>query len=84
MQALVVVVHRLSRSEACGIFPDRDHILVPWLAGRFLSTAPPGKSLKHKIFNCDEALFIFFFFFLPFVILVLYLKSYCQVMLKDI
>ena len=46
------------------------------LAGRFLSIAPPGKSLQHKIFNCDEALFILFFF-LPFVILVLYLKRLC-------
>ena len=41
-----------------GIMP-----LFSVLAGRFLSTAPPGKSLQHKIFNSEEALFILFFFF---------------------
>ena len=40
-QASVVVVHWLSCSESCGIFPN------PALAGRFLTTGPPGKSSRH-------------------------------------
>ena len=38
--------HRLSFSEACGIFPDqRLNPGSPVLAGRFLTTGPPAKSL---------------------------------------
>ena len=40
----VVVAHGLSCSTACGIFPDGIEPLSPALAGRFLTTAPPGKS----------------------------------------
>ncbi|KAJ8782455.1 hypothetical protein J1605_010163 [Eschrichtius robustus] len=54
----VVVAHGPSCSAACGIFPDQGSNLCPlhWqadsqplrhqgsLAGRFLTTAPPGKS----------------------------------------
>ena len=43
----VVVVHRLSCSMACGIFPDQGSNLCRTsnraLAGGFLTTAPPGK-----------------------------------------
>ena len=42
----VVVAHGLRCSTACGIFPDQG--LNPWppaLAGRFLTTVPPGESL---------------------------------------
>ena len=49
--ASVAAVHRLGScgsrcSEACGIFPDQglNHV-SPALAGGFLSTTPPGKSL---------------------------------------
>ena len=44
-QASAVVAHRLSCSAACGIFPRPgiEHVF-PALAGRFLSTVPPGKS----------------------------------------
>ena len=38
--------HRLSFSEACGIFPDqRLNPGSPVLTGRFLTTGPPAKSL---------------------------------------
>ena len=37
-------VRGLSCSEACGIFLDRDGTVSPALAGRFLSTSPPGQS----------------------------------------
>ena len=41
----VVVVHGLSCSVACGIFPEPGlEPMSPALAGRFLTTAPPGKS----------------------------------------
>ena len=39
----MVVVHRLSFSVACGIFPDQGLNPCPVLAGGFLTTAPPGK-----------------------------------------
>ena len=41
----LVVAHGFRCSAACGIFPDQGS--NPWspaLAGRFLTTAPPGKS----------------------------------------
>ena len=43
-RASVVVEHRLSRSVACGIFPDQESTPVPALAGRFFTAGPPGKS----------------------------------------
>ena len=43
--ASVVVTHRLSSSKACRIFPDQgSNPVSPALAGRFLTTRPPGKS----------------------------------------
>ena len=45
----VLVAHRLSCPAACEIFPDQG--LNPWsptLAGRFLTTGPPGKSTNKK------------------------------------
>ena len=46
----VVVVHRLSCSAACGIFLDQgSNPRPPELAGRFFSTAPPGKSFSLSI-----------------------------------
>ena len=46
----VVVVHGLSHPTACGIFPDLESFepLSPELAGWFLTTEPPGKSLYLK------------------------------------
>ena len=42
----VVVAHGPSCSAACGIFPDQgSKPCPPALAGGFLTTAPPGKSL---------------------------------------
>ena len=41
----VVVAHGLSCSAACEIFPDQGSTCVPALAGGFLTTVPPGKSL---------------------------------------
>ena len=42
----VLVELGLSCSTACGIFPDQgSNPLSPALEGRFLTTAPPGKSL---------------------------------------
>ena len=41
----VVAAHGLSCSKACGIFPDQCS-MSPKLAGRFLTTAPPGKPRK--------------------------------------
>ena len=39
-----VVAHGLSCPAACGIFPDQgSNTVSPALAGRFLTTAPPGK-----------------------------------------
>ena len=39
----VVVAHRLSCSAACGIFSDQGwNPCPPALAGRFLTTVPPG------------------------------------------
>ena len=40
----VVVVHGLSCSTGCGIFPVGTEPVFPALAGGFLSAAPPGKS----------------------------------------
>ena len=37
----VVVVHGLSCSAACRIFPDQESNLSPESAGRFSSTVPP-------------------------------------------
>ena len=40
----VVMAHGPSRSAACGIFPDQgSEPVCPALAGRFLTTVPPGK-----------------------------------------
>ena len=41
--ASVAVVRGLSCTAACGVFLD--HALNPALAGRFLTTGPPEKSL---------------------------------------
>ena len=39
-----IVAHGPSRSAACGIFPDQgSNPCPPALAGRFSTTAPPGK-----------------------------------------
>ena len=38
----VVAAHRLSCSEACGIFPDQGQ--VPCIGSGFSTTGPPGKS----------------------------------------
>ena len=38
-----IMAHGLSCSAACGIFLDQGLNLSPALAGRFLTTAPPGK-----------------------------------------
>ena len=40
----VVTAHGLSSPVARGIFPDQGLNHTPALAGRFLATAPPGKS----------------------------------------
>ena len=41
------MAHGLSCSAACGIFPDEgSNPVCPALAGGFLTTAPPGKSLQ--------------------------------------
>ena len=38
------MAHGLSCSTACGLFPDQgSNPVFPALAGRFLTTAPPGK-----------------------------------------
>ena len=49
----VVVVPWLSYFVACGIFPDKASppVPVPTLAGRFLLTAPPGKSFRSLTFQ---------------------------------
>ena len=40
----VIVAHGPSRSVACGILPDQgSNLCPPALAGRFSTTAPPGK-----------------------------------------
>ena len=56
----VVVAHGLSCSAACGIFPDQGSNPCPALAGRFPTTAPPGK--PSSLFFC---LCFFFSFFCP-------------------
>ena len=44
-RASVVVTRRLSSSKACRVFPDQgSNPVSPALAGRFLTTRPPGKS----------------------------------------
>ena len=40
-----VVAHGPSCPVACGIFPDQVEPVSPALAGRFSTTAPPGKPL---------------------------------------
>ena len=47
----MVVAHRLSWSMACGIFPDRDKLMFPALAGRFFTIEPPGKPQDESILN---------------------------------
>ena len=59
--ASVTVAHGLSCPLACGIFPDGIEPVSPALAGRFLTTGPPGRSLlsfscalymqNHRTFN---------------------------------
>jgi len=45
LSSSVVVVHRLSCPTACGIFLDQGvEPVPPALAGKFLTTGPPGKS----------------------------------------
>ena len=41
-----VVAHALSCPSACGIFPDQEPNWSPALAGEFLTTGPPGKSMS--------------------------------------
>ena len=44
----VVVAHRLNSPTAHGMVPDQGlNLLTPALAGGFLTTGPPGKSLKY-------------------------------------
>ena len=44
----VVLAHRLTCSAACWILvPSRDRIHLLCIAGRFLTTGPPGVSLPH-------------------------------------
>ena len=46
----VILLHGLSCSAACKIFPDQGlNPLSLALAGRFLSIAPPGKSQSDHI-----------------------------------
>ena len=53
----VIVVHGLSCSEACGIFPDRgSNPCPPALAGGLLTTGPPGKSLEFLLIVCASML----------------------------
>ena len=49
----VVVESQLSDFVACGMFPDQASPPVPVLAlaGRFLLTAPPGKSFRSLTFH---------------------------------
>ena len=48
---LVVLVHGLSCSAACGVFPDQGlNRCPPAFQGRFISAGPPGKSL-HSTFQ---------------------------------
>ena len=50
-EASVVAAHRLSCSEACGIFPEPGiEPMSPALPGRFLTTRPPGKPLIFFLF----------------------------------
>ena len=48
---LPVVMHGLSCSMACGIFPDQGLNVSPALAGRFFTPEPPGKPLTCIISN---------------------------------
>ena len=51
----VVVAHGPSCSAACGIFPDQGSNPCPLhsaLAGRFSTTAPPGKPWTLSVFAC--------------------------------
>ena len=57
----VVLAHRLTCSAACWILvPSRDRIHLLCIAGRFLTTGPPGVSLPHK--KKKKNLFIFKYF----------------------
>ena len=50
-EASVVAAHRLSCSEACGIFLEPGiEPMSPALPGRFLTTRPPGKPLIFLLF----------------------------------
>ena len=64
---LAVVTHRISCSAACGSFLDQgsNPSMSPALAGRFLSTVPPGKSntqffkaLLEMIMNSSQTLLL--------------------------
>ena len=59
----VVVVHGISCSTACGIFPDQGLNLCPlhWQA-EFLTTAPPGKTFSRFFF----LIFLFIIYLLCF------------------
>ena len=48
----IVVVHRLSCSSACGIFPEQGSNLFSALAGGFFTTELSG-TVTHRIFNCS-------------------------------
>ena len=53
----VVVEHRLSCPEACGILVPRPGIepVSPALAGKFLTTGPPGK-FSNKVLNTQPSI----------------------------
>ena len=50
----VVVAHRLSCPAACGTLVPQPGLepVYPALAGRFLTTGPPGKSLWSVFYQC--------------------------------
>ena len=53
----VAVAHGLSCYAACGILvpqPGIEHV-APALEGRFLTTGPPGKSLRGNLWLCGSA-----------------------------
>ena len=59
----VVVAHGPSCSAACGIFPDQGsrEPVFPALAGRFSTTAPPGKPQESLFLNI---IYLFIYLFL--------------------
>ena len=62
----VVVGHRLSCPTAGGVFPDQGaNPCPPALAGRFLTTGLPGKSMKVKILASSSCCSQLWTFLLP-------------------